>query len=170
MYSHAQIRVNFSDGTHLHAKFLPRERVAAVRAVVASALQPSLAHSLEFDLYVAPPRRVLDDARTLEQEDLVPAARIHVSWRAGAAPVGDAPGGYLRPELFADGGNAAASAFPAAKPVVRAPTARRKAAGDKSDGRGDPPSKEELLMQRMLGKKGGMFGKKGGMFGGKKKS
>lgn len=171
VYSHAQIRMNFPDGTHLHGRFLPRERVAAVRAVVREALRPALVPSLDFDLYVAPPRRVLDDARTLEKEDLVPAARIHVGWRAGASPAGGAaPGAYLRPELFAEGEKTAAAAFPEAKPLVKTSSAQKNATDANNNDRTEAPSKEELLMQRMLGKKGGMFSKKGGMFGGKKKS
>ncbi|KAL9188586.1 hypothetical protein ACHAXT_006964 [Thalassiosira profunda] len=156
VYSHAQIRVNFSDGTHLHAKFLPREKVAAVRSVIKSAFHPSLAESLDFDLYVAPPRRLLNDAKTLSDEELVPAAKIHVSWKVGASPGGS----YLRDELFSGGSNAGASAFPDAKPIVkekRPPGApKRKDTGDGGGGQ----SKEDILMQRMLGKKTGLLGKK----------
>lgn len=157
-YSHAQIRVNFPDGTHLHAKFLPREKVSAVRSVIKSAFQP--AQSLDFDLYVAPPRRLLDDTKTLVDEELVPAAKIHVSWKVGASPVGAAAGCYLRDELFS-GGNSNASAFPDAKPVVKDSKAsanlKRK---DSTNSNNGGPSKEDILMQRMLGKKPGLFGKK----------
>ena len=162
VYSHAQIRVNFSDGTHLHAKFLPREKVSAIRSVIQSAFQPSLAQSLDFDLYVAPPRRLLNDDKSLEEEELVPAAKIHVSWRAGASPVGGSAGCYLRDELF----NGAASYFPDAKPIVKdqkAPANSKGKANDTGNGGAGTQSKEELLMQRMLGKNaGGLFGRKGG--------
>lgn len=153
VYSHAQIRVNFPDGTHLHAKFLPREKVAALRSVIESAFEDSLSPSLEFDLYVAPPRRLLIDTNTLEEEELVPAAKIHVSWKVGAAPVGGTAGCFVRPELFA-GGNAGTSAFPDAKPVLK-----EKKAPEKSKG-------EDLLMQRMLGKKVGLGRKSSSSDGG----
>jgi hypothetical protein len=147
VYSHAQIRINFSDGTHLHAKFLPREKVSAIRSVIESSFQPSIAQQLDFDLYVAPPRRLLSDAKTLNDEELVPASKIHVSWKAGCAPSGS----FLRDELFLAGGGTAA--FPDAKPVITQPTAAEKKMGvESTNNSGNAPAKEELLMQRMLGK------------------
>ena len=94
----------------------------------------------------------------MEEEELVPAAKIHVSWKAGASPIG---GSYLREELFS-GGNTAASAFPKAKPIVKQTTNSTAAA---AKGKGNPDgngsaSKEELLMQKMLGKKPGFLGGK----------
>mmetsp|Transcript_28327 Transcript_28327/g.59996 ORF Transcript_28327/g.59996 Transcript_28327/m.59996 type:complete len:659 (+) Transcript_28327:119-2095(+) len=162
VYSHAQIRVNFPEGTHLHAKFLPREKVSSIRTIIQSAFQPSLAQTLRFDLYVAPPRRLLKDGNTLEEEGLVPAAKIHVSWKAGASPVGGAMGYYLRDELFAGGKNAA-SVFPDAKPIVKEKRALAKSNGtgnSSNNDSGGAPSKEDLLMQRMLGKKPGLLGRK----------
>ena len=97
----------------------------------------------------------------MEEEELVPAAKIHVSWKAGASPVG---GSYLREELFS-GRNTAASAFPEAKPIVKQTTTSTAAAakGKGKDGNGSgagAPSKEELMMQKMLGKKPGFLGGK----------
>lgn len=158
VYSHAQIRINFPDGKHLHAKFLPSEKISSIRSVIKSACKPSVAVSLDFDLYVAPPRRLLNDSKTLADEELVPAAKIHVSWKVGASPIGD----YLLDELFS-GGNV--SAFPDAKLVVRqqSTTATSIGVDTNSTGGAAAPSKEELLMQRMLGKTTGLLG-------GKKKS
>jgi hypothetical protein len=160
VYSHAQIRINFPDGKHLHAKFLPSENISSIRSVIKSACKPSLAISLDFDLYVAPPRRLLNDSKTLIEEELVPAAKIHVSWKVGASPIGD----YLLDELF---GGGSVSAFPDAKPVVRqqSTTATLIGVDNNTNGSGGvaAPSKEELLMQRMLGKTTGLLG-------GKKKS
>ena len=97
----------------------------------------------------------------MEEEELVPAAKIHVSWKAGASPVG---GSYLREELFS-GRNTAASTFPEAKPIVKQTTTSTAAAakGKGKDGNGSgagAPSKEELMMQKMLGKKPGFLGGK----------
>jgi len=156
VYSHAQIRVNFPDGTNLHAKFLPREKVSSIRSVIKSAFQPSLVESLDFDLYVAPPRRLLDNTKRLDEEELVPAAKIHVSWKVGGSPSGS----YLRNELFSGGSNMAA--FPDAKPIVKqkqSMVASAKANGGTNNS-GGGPSKEELMMQKMLGKKPGLFGGK----------
>ena len=146
VYSHAQIRINFMDGTHLHAKFLPREKVSAIRSVIHDSFQTG--QSLDFYLYVAPPRRLLNDDKTLEEEELVPASKIHVSWKAGGAP---SSGNSLRDDLFLAGGDIAA--FPDSKPVMKqAATTEKKKGNDSKNSSGNAPSKEELLMQRMLGK------------------
>lgn len=96
----------------------------------------------------------------MEEEELVPAAKIHVSWKAGASPVG---GSYLREELFS-GRNTAASTFPEAKPIVKQTTTSTAAAAAKGkDGNGSgagAPSKEDQLLQKMLGKKPGFLGGK----------
>lgn len=151
--------MSFPDGSHLHARFLPGENVSSVRSMIVSAFHPSLAQSLEFDLYVAPPRRLLNDAKTLAEEELVPAAKIHVSWKAGGSLAGVAPGCYIRDELFGGGNIVAVSAFPDAKPIVAAANSKGM---DSSNGNGSAgaPSKEELLMQRMLGKTTGLLGGK----------
>ncbi len=131
--------------------------------MIVSAFHPSLAQSLEFDLYVAPPRRLLSDAKTLAEEELVPAAKIHVSWKVGGSPTGVAPGCYIRDELFGGGNNVAVSAFPDSVPIVNEENSTANSKGmDSSNGNGiaGAPSKEELLMQRMLGKTTGLLGGK----------
>ena len=108
---------------------------------------------------MAPPRRLLDDKKTLEEEELVPAAKIHVSWKVGASPSGGA-GCYLRNELFSGGAGIVAASFPNAKPIVNEQKGSVNAQGKDSSGNngGGSQSKEELLMQRMLGKKVGLLG------------
>jgi len=156
-YSHTQIRVNFADGAYLHAKFLPTEKVSTIRSIIQSSFHPSVAESLDFDLYVAPPRRLLDDTNTLNVEELVPAAKVHVSWKIGGVPASGSPGSYLRKELFSSGSTG--TSFPAAKPLLM----ERKSAKSKQSNnatQSDGPSKEDLLMQRMLGKSTGLLGGK----------
>ena len=68
----------------------------------------------------------------------------------------------MREELFS-GRNTAASAFPEAKPIVKQTTTSTAAAAKGKDGNGTgagAPSKEELMMQKMLGKKPGFLGGK----------
>lgn len=109
---------------------------------------------------MAPPRRLLDDMKTLDEEELVPAAKIHVSWKGGASQmVGGAAGSYLRDELFSEG--ASTAAFPNAKPIVneqKASSSNPQGKDSTGFGGGGAQSKEELLMQRMLGKKVGLLG------------
>jgi hypothetical protein len=109
---------------------------------------------------VAPPRRLLVDKKTLEEEELVPAAKIHVSWKLGASPSGDAAGCYLRNELFSVGAGIVVASFPNAQPIVNEGKGLVNAQGKDGSGNngGCSQSKEELLMQRMLGKKVGLLG------------
>ena len=53
-------------------------------------------HCLE--LYVTPPRRLLDFNQTLQQEGLVPAAKVFVSWKPGCAPMAESS--FLQPRWF----------------------------------------------------------------------
>ena len=106
---------------------------------------------------------MLSDAKTLAEEELVPAAKIHVSWKVGGSPTGVAPGCYIRDELFGGGNNVAVSAFPDSVPIVNEENSTANSKGmDSSNGNGiaGAPSKEELLMQRMLGKTTGLLGGK----------
>eukprot|EP00978_Attheya_sp_CCMP212_P003562 scaffold7467_cov39-Attheya_sp.AAC.1 len=88
VYSHVQLRINFSDGSYVTGKFLPKETLETVRQVLLKEvlIVSSSDSSYAFDLYVAPPRRKLDWSKTLQQEGLVPAAKLHVSWKVGGAP------------------------------------------------------------------------------------
>ncbi len=100
---------------------------------------------------------MLDDEKTLEEEELVPAAKIHVSWKVRGSPNN---GNFLREELFSAGSGAS---FPEAKPIVENRTSSDDSGGranGSNDNTVDGPSKEELLMQRMMGKSGGLFGGK----------
>ena len=154
VYSHAQIRVQFSDGSALEAKFLPKEPISVIKAVVKDSL---ILPSLDFDLYVAPPRRKLSEMSTLEEEGLVPAAKIFLSWKVDCAPDKGSPvGSFLKPELFRSGGE---PVYPSAKSVV--PDERGNQTAEKSrvvDDGVSKPNREEELLRRMLGK-GGLGGK-----------
>eukprot|EP00804_Cyclotella_cryptica_P013564 CCRYP_012914-RA/>CCRYP_012914-RA protein AED:0.01 eAED:0.01 QI:1246/1/1/1/1/1/2/73/253 len=153
VYSHAQIRINFPDGTHLHGKFLPSETISTVRAIIRSSFSTHC--QSDFDLYVAPPRRLLNDSKTLEEEELVPAAKIHVSWKSS---LGNnlAAGAFLKSELFRVA-DIVESSFPEAKPIVPEKNAPLSVSSS-NVGNDEGPSKEEVLMARMMGK--GLFGAK----------
>ena len=153
VYSHAQLRVQFPDGSALEAKFLPKETIEVVKAV----LKESFLCPMDFDLYVAPPRRKLNDASTLEEEGLVPAAKVFLSWKVDSSPDKGAPiGTFLKPELFRDG---RAPAYPSAKPLVQDESENRSAKKNKStDDNDKKPSREDELLRRMLGK--GRLGEK----------
>ena len=145
VYSHALLRMKFPDGSALEAKFLPNETVAIVKNVI---LESLLTRNLDFDLYVAPPRRKLSADSTLAEECLVPAANVFISWRAHSAPDKSTPtGAFLKPELFRSGMQ---PAYPSAVGIVPADVEMKNAVDD------GPPksSREDDLMRRMLGKSG----------------
>jgi len=89
---------------------------------------------------------------------LVPAAKIHVSWKVRGSPNN---GNFLREELFAAGSGVN---FPEAKPIVEKRASSYgsggKASGKNDNNTVDGSSKEELLIQRMMGKNGSFFGGK----------
>ena len=172
VYSHTLLTVQFADGIKLTGKFLPKERVEQVyRALYQDCFLAKDPAQLQFDLYVAPPRRVLDRKQTLQSEGLVPAAKIFVSWKGGSTPKPSPtqPGAsYLFHELLHASGQAAQStseAFPSAHAVVQGeakPSADAKA--DDTKKKADKTSKsdrESKLLSRMMG--GGGLGGIGGV-------
>ena len=185
VYTHATLRVGFADGCWITAKFLPSETVEAVKTVLREeCFREDVAGTLDFDLYVAPPRRKLDGSKRLDAEGLVPAARVHVSWKVGGTPPaqakGQPPGSYLREELFQNNGGAGqtdynAAAFPNAQKLVedddkKEGGKKRPAGNGAGSAAASAESREEALMARMLGKKPGLLGGRSGGDAGKKKS
>lgn len=139
VYASAILRIQFPDGSVLSAKFLPKEGIDIVRNVVLECLSVP---NLDFDLYVSPPRRKLDFTKTLQDEGLVPAAKVFVSWKA-APPNNCAVGEFLDPDLF----KVASVVFPEGLALV-------------DESRKSPTQKaisgEEDLLRRMMGGSGGI--------------
>mmetsp|Transcript_30034 Transcript_30034/g.36624 ORF Transcript_30034/g.36624 Transcript_30034/m.36624 type:complete len:445 (+) Transcript_30034:152-1486(+) len=147
VYSHTLLKINFPCGHVLTGKFLPREKLITVKGVI----RECLVHSdgrWDFDLYVVPPRRVLDGKKTLAEEDLVPAAKVFVSWKE---PGGPPPGSrFLNGVLFRNnGGDGANQLFPDGQNVAedKGDKKKKEAGGAKRN--------EEELINRMMGKGGG---------------
>ncbi len=159
VYSHAQLKICFPDGSWIEAKFLPNENIGVVKNVVFSTFCPEHATSFQFDLYIAPPRRILADRRSLKEEGLVPAAKIHVSWKNGAGPLPNSPpGSYLQRQLYQNAAISSGSGeFPSSVAVLDSANKKEKSSKgkEKSDGKA---TKEDELMQRMLGKRKGLLG------------
>ncbi|CAB9504229.1 Pfam:TUG [Seminavis robusta] len=164
VYSHTQIALQFSDGTIVQGKFLPKEKIQTVMTALQQDcfLEPS---GGTMELYVTPPRKTLDPKATLDAEGLVPAAKVFV--KCASMP-------SLKPELFT---TTAATAFPSSQPIVH----NGKANEDKGEMKpaaaaAKPKSaedKEEEMMRRMLGggrRLGGGGGAKNSSDGSKPKS
>jgi len=92
IYAFTKLRICFPDGITVYAKFYPSETVALVKEVL---IKDVLLNACDFDFYVVPPRRALTLSKSLADEQLVPAAKIHVSWNE-AAPTTE----YIKPQLF----------------------------------------------------------------------
>lgn len=180
VYSHAQLRIYFPDGSRLEAKFLPNECMSVVKKVVSSSFVPMMSSStsleLKFDLYVSPPRRILNDKKNLTEEGLVPAAKIHVSWKDGySPPAGSRPGSFLQLHLFEVASiqlqqqnslNQNKTSFPESKPLTETEDSGNKKLkasnqinnGSSSSAAGPKDtlaSREEEMIKRMMGKKKG---------------
>merc|ERR1712232_570172 len=111
LFTHAQLRIGFPDGISISANFYPHEKIQTVQKLISE--HALLSKDLLFDLYVTPPRRILPVHKTLQEEGLLPAARIFVSWKKGCLPSPGVP--YIKPELFV---GSRVSAFPDLKKVV----------------------------------------------------
>lgn len=159
VYSHAQLKIFFPDGARIEAKFLPSESIQIVKDIVISTFLPEYA-MMAFDLYISPPRRVLDCKKSLRDEGLVPAAKIHVSWKS--PPPKASPGFCIQPHYFqATSSRNSATAFPDAVALGESKKDMDKKMPAKVSGKSGKSSKEEELMNRMLGKRKGLgFGKK----------
>lgn len=97
VYASVILQIQFPDGSALSAKFLPKECIQVVKNVI---LECFCILNLDFDLYVAPPRQKLDLTKSLQEEGLVPAAKVFVSWKSALPASGNAIGAFLLPVLF----------------------------------------------------------------------
>ncbi|GBG34045.1 UBX domain-containing protein 6 [Hondaea fermentalgiana] len=84
VYTSALLRIQLPDRVIVQAYFSPREKIAAVCAVIAEVLTEPLRD--QFELYVSPPQRTLVTSKTIENEGLVPAALVHLRWKTPDAP------------------------------------------------------------------------------------
>ena len=179
VYTHTQLVIQFQDGCTVHAKFLPRETIQTVLQVIqGTLLQPN--HSASMELYVTPPKHVLQPTRTLQEEGLVPAAKIFCSFKPNSTTNTNSntntnpPGYYFRPDLLQSSSATTMAAnmtpsFPNAMSIAAAheeantdtkPSASASTTTTTTTSITNPPkskkpkeSKEELLLKRMMGRK-----------------
>ena len=168
VYSHTQLALQFSDGTVLQGKFLPKEKIS----IVIEALKECLIEvptTTSMELYVTPPKKTLDSKATLQDEGLVPAAKVFVRMTLPSYRP------FLKPELFASN-TAPTTAFPASQPVVndnsKASSEDTKPAATAAKNPSSAEDKEAALLQRMMGggRRLGGGNSTGGSGGGAKKA
>ena len=149
VYPHTQLRISFPNGHSLSCRFLPSEKILNVKEVVKSTLL-EIFRKEPFDLYVSPPRKVLSDDSTLDQEQLVPAAKIHVSWKStNMASI--SPDQQIIDQSYYKFDSSNKSAYPGSKSVADE-LAAAEAQKRSSDGKIKKKQNEEELIARMMGK------------------
>jgi hypothetical protein len=190
--------VYFQNESRLEFSCLPTESIQCVKHIIWSTFLPELQHQqkqpqdgFDFDLYISPPKRILKDNVTLQEEQLVPAAKLFVSWKDGKSPStllsGDIGNNssisFIQPQYFQPkhtpfsnrssaknvGGVGGSSSFPESKPVAEDNEQESKSQDSNKNNNtkkvASTSNKEEELMMKMMGKKGGLFGGKGRTLG-----
>jgi len=144
VYSHTQLRICFPDGCSLSARFLPSEKICTVKQLVQSAMTEAF-QAEPFDLYITPPRMVLNDMRSLADEQLVPAAKLHVSWKRSSAATISGKVECIKDVYFRS--NDTAMSYPGAKNVAE----ELAAAEAKIKPKSAKKMSEDDMIRRMMG-------------------
>lgn len=124
IYSHTLLAISFPDGCVCKGQFLPQESIQTVMETIETEV---LHIPLEFELYMTPPRTRLLPKQTLQEMGLVPAAKIHVSWKTN--PTTSAKFAYLEPSLLNPHGMSMPSMPKSVAVAEEAPSNNKKAAG-----------------------------------------
>ena len=160
VYTHTQLALRFTDGTVVQGKFLPKETIdTVVKALLKDCFAEAAAGAATIQLYVAPPKRVLPPKATLQDEGLVPAAKVSVSITfSNITAINNSKDcrSFLKPELFQKATAQSPAAFPTSQPVVG--TAKSDATDSNKvapAAAAKPPmtaeEKEAAMMARMMG-------------------
>jgi len=158
VYKFVSLKIQFADGSHVQGKFRPHETVATLIKVIQK--ECLVWSDAAFDVYVAPPRRLLQPAKTLKEEGLVPAAKIFVSWKVESTPSEGTPvGSFLKPELFSSR-EVEQPQFPNGIPLVgggggetkKSTTTKKSQENTKAATTAE--EREEEMMKRMMGGRG----------------
>ncbi|KAL7575124.1 hypothetical protein ACA910_000491 [Epithemia clementina (nom. ined.)] len=172
VYSHVTLTIQFPTGHYVRGQFLPKETIQTVveslqNDCLTDAVFPNktTAGNYCLELYVTPPRRLLGINQTLQQEGLVPAAKVFVSWKKGHGPKSSSSGQnepFLYPHLFASTEAAPSVLYPTAQAVAAAAAEQQErdaAAAEASNTTNKKKKKkgdrEDEMLKRMMGGGGG---------------
>ncbi len=196
VYTHSILKIYFPDGTRLDIQFVPNEKVNDVKDVIHNCFiddccdndggresgRRMVKSDYDFELYISPPKRILKDDLTLEEEGLVPAAKVFISWKKNVGGGGGGggeqrPGWYIQHQYFqskvtfGSGSSAGdsndtkgvpSSLFPVSKSITKdnneddkKKKMTTKKEIDENNGKNSLASKEEMMMKRMMGMGGG---------------
>eukprot|EP00529_Nitzschia_sp_RCC80_P022735 CAMPEP_0113459042 /NCGR_PEP_ID=MMETSP0014_2-20120614/10240_1 /TAXON_ID=2857 /ORGANISM="Nitzschia sp." /LENGTH=488 /DNA_ID=CAMNT_0000350597 /DNA_START=109 /DNA_END=1575 /DNA_ORIENTATION=+ /assembly_acc=CAM_ASM_000159 len=106
VYGHTVLAITFADGVVVKGAFKPREKIQAVINELHDNVLTSTSNEdggggsiVDFELYQTPPRTLCKASETLYDLGLVPAAKVHVSWKtkpSGSKSGSSSVGTYLR--------------------------------------------------------------------------
>ena len=185
VYGETVLKIHFPDGSGVAGHFAPA--TTTIRQVIQSLLQEVLmegmfstsitdksnhishTESMLLQLFTTPPRTVLDPSKTLEQLQLIPAAKIHVQWRLPLTSPNSRKGWFIRDDCFVANADASValhgrSGLPQGVALVGnveentivTPTAEGSTGLSMTSGHAkkkqNKVDKEALLLQRMMGK------------------
>lgn len=155
VYSHAHLRIHFADGSIVAGNFGPREKCVDIIDALRKDVFVETVSTIPLELYMTPPRIILDTQKSLQELQLVPAAKIHVKWNQPLPGGSNESGWFVQPHLFQE------------KPTVDMPQAIAVVDADKEEPGGDPKpttgtntavkrkmtkaEKEAALLKRMMG-------------------
>ena len=153
VYSHTLLAISFPDGCTCKGQFLPAETVNAVMESIRQEVLTDAFCEEQFELYITPPRTELLPHQTLTELDLVPAAKVFVSWKTPAKFKGTLA--YIKSDLFQS--SADALAMPAGVPVVGGeesakPAATGSTAAPAVKKKKSKAERQAEMLKRMLGK------------------
>jgi len=156
VYSHTLLAISFPDGCTCKGQFLPAETVNAVMESIRLDVLTEAFQSEAFELYITPPRTKLLPHQTLAELDLVPAAKIFVSWKSPAKFKGTLA--YINASLFqqssSSGPSMAAGVSVVAEEESLKPKANAtgKATGPAVKKKKSKAERQAEMLKRMMGK------------------
>lgn len=169
VYSETVLKIHFPDGSGISGHFAPSQTTiedvvqallheVLVEQVFQSSGKPS---SSFIQLFTTPPRTILDPKSTLEGLQLVPAAKVHVQWKAPLVANNRGKGWFIRDDWFTSMRNQN-SAVPRGVALVGNPEDETPATAQGDTGssttaglskqKKNKVDKEAALLKRMMGK------------------
>lgn len=169
VYSHVQLALHFANGVVLYGKFLPKETLQIVIDEVQNKCFRSDTKIKQ--LYCTPPKRILDPSKTLDQEDLVPAAKIFVKTEYPIFQSSTSSTSFLNDHLLLQ--QQSDTAFPTSQAIVSAekndnndPSQPNSKKRNPKENTTTAKDREEEMIRKMMS--GGKKGKLKKLFGSKK--
>ena len=116
VYGETVLKIHFPDGSGVSGHFAPATTTIAqviqslfqdvlMEGIFSTSIADTSNHinhttSKMLQLFTTPPRTVLDPSKTLEQLQLIPAAKVHVQWKVPLTSPNPRKGWFIRDDCF----------------------------------------------------------------------